>query len=323
MPGAQTICWAARFLTLIAVGMILTGCGTFSNSQISWGSRIGLRPDDPVFNAAPADSCRELEKYVAYAVDLKEAYRTRATQNRTWIYVAGIVGLGVAAASGGLAAASAVAAGTLALLAISGGFTAGVFATINNTELADVYTVAANDINTAVGNAKERIDRCGRSTEECGAELAYLTNRVTSARNTLETARTASAAGALARAAAQKKLLDEEITKVLEQVEKEKKAKEAADKQAAAAAAQADADAKQKDANAVKTMADTISKSDASDSDKKNAQGAAAAAQRNADDAQKKADDAAKTAKDAADKAKTDADALAAAMAPVSPPCLP
>jgi len=69
MPGAQTICGVARFLTLIALGMTLTGCGTFSNSQISWGSRIGFRPDDPMFTAAPADSCKELENYVAYAVD--------------------------------------------------------------------------------------------------------------------------------------------------------------------------------------------------------------------------------------------------------------
>src|SRR5207249_1766412 len=153
-------------------------------------------------------------------------------QNRSWIYVAGVTGLGVAAASGGLAAAGAAAAGTLGLLAISGGFTAGVFATIDNAELANVYTVAANDIGTALANTQARIARCSRSREECSAELAYLSNRVTNARNTLETARTTSAAGALARAAAAKKLLDEEITKVQAQVEAEKKAKEAAEKKA-------------------------------------------------------------------------------------------
>src|SRR5262245_36659701 len=125
MRGAQTMYLGARLLTLIVLGTILTGCGmlgSFANPDIYVGSRIGLRPDHPVINVLPEDPCVELQKYVVYTVNLKEAYRTRATQNRSWIYVAGITGLGVAAASGGLAAAGAAAAGTLGLLAISGGF---------------------------------------------------------------------------------------------------------------------------------------------------------------------------------------------------------
>ena len=326
MEGARTIRRSARLLTLMALGMILTGCGTlgsFNNPNISLGSRIGLRPDDAVINVMPANTCDELTRYVAYAVDLKEAYRTRTTQNRMWLYVGGVTGLAVAAASGGLAAAGAAAAGTLGLLAISGGFTAGALATIDNAELANVYTVAANDIDVALTTTQGRINRCSRTQEECGAEITYLSNRVMSARNTLETARTASAAGALARAAAAKKLLDEEISKVQEQVEKEKKNKEAEDKKAAAAAAQADADAKKKDAEDVQALADTISQSNASAADKKDAQNKADGAKRSADAAQTKADDAARAAKDAADKAQADADALAAATAPVSPACLP
>ena len=221
MRSAQPALPCARLLILMALTMILTGCGTlhsFTNPDISRGSRIGIRPDDPAINVQPLDHCVELKNYVAYAVDLKEAYRTRATQNRMWLYVAGVTGLGVAAATGGLAAAGAAAV-TLGLLAISGGFTAGVFATIDNAELSNVYTVAANDIGTALANTRARISRCSRSREECGAELVYLSDRVTHARNTLETARTASAAGALARAAAAKKLLDAEITKVQAQIE--------------------------------------------------------------------------------------------------------
>src|SRR5215813_4306501 len=232
MRAAHVMGWSARLLTLGVLGAILAGCGTFGNPDISFGSRIGLRPDDPRFIVEPADPCAGLTAYIAYAVDLKEAYRTRATQNRSWLYVAGIVGLGVAAASGGLGIAGA-AAGTIALLSVSGGFSAGAFATINNSELANVYTVAANDIGTALANTQARITRFSRSREECSAELAYLSNRVTGARNTLETARTDSAAGALARATAAKKLLDEEITKALEA---EKSAKEAAEKKAAAQA---------------------------------------------------------------------------------------
>jgi len=322
MRGAQTICWGARLLKLLALGTMLTGCsllGSFKNPDISFGSRIGLRPDDAHINVTPENTCDELKSYVSYAVDLKEAYRTRATQNRSWLYVAGFTGLGIAAASGGLAAAGAVAAGTLGLLAISGGFTAGVFATIDNAELANVYTVAANDIGTALANTQGRIARCSRSREECSAEITYLSNRVTSARNTLETARTTSAAGALARAAAAKKLLDEEITKVQAQVEAEKKAKEAAEKKAAAAAAQADADAKKTQAEADKQAAKDLpagsnEKTEAKDKAEKSAKDAAVA--------QQKAADAEKAAKDAEVKAKADADALAAATAPVSPACL-
>ena len=61
---------------------MLTRCGTFSNPGISFGSRIALRPDDPQFiGGSPTDPCNGLTEYIRYAVDLKEAYRTRATQN--------------------------------------------------------------------------------------------------------------------------------------------------------------------------------------------------------------------------------------------------
>src|SRR5262249_30335758 len=159
---------SARFLTLVVLGVSLTSCGTFTNPDVNMGPRLGFRPDDPSFTVKPADPCQALTDYIKYAVNLKEAYRTRATQNRSWIYVAAFTGLGVAAASGALAAATAVAAGTLALLAISGGFTASTFATIDNSELANVYTVAANDIGMALSNAESRIARCS-FPEECSA----------------------------------------------------------------------------------------------------------------------------------------------------------
>jgi hypothetical protein len=313
---AQTIWTGARLLTLIALGTVLTGCGvfgSFDNPDISRGSRIGLRPDDAQINVRRTDTCEELKEYVKYAVNLKEAYRTRATQNRSWLYIAGITGLGIAAASGGLAAAGAAAAGTLGLLAISGGFTTGVFATIANDELASVYTVTANDIGTALTNTQARIVRCTRSQEECGAEVAYLSNRVTSARNTLETARTTSAAGALARAGAAKKLLDEEIAKILAQIEADRKAKEAAEKKAEAAVAEADAKKARKEADVAAEKAAP------------NDQAAKAKADQLAKDAtaaEQKAANAKKAADDAEAKAKADADALAAATAPVTPSCL-
>jgi hypothetical protein len=321
MRVARGIGWSARLLTLFVLGAILTGCGTFSgtfsNPDISFGSRIGFRPDDPQFKFKlnpPSDSCEEqLNTYIRYAVDLKEAYRTRATQNRSWLYVAAIVGLGVAAASGGLGIAGA-AAGTIALLAVSGGFTAGAFATIDNAELANVYTVAANDINNALAHVEARMTRC-YSAEDCNGQLAYLREAVTTARNTLETARTSSAAGALARATAQKKLLDDEITKVQAQIAAQAKAKDATEKRDAATEAQVVANkAKEKE-----TAAHKEAQAAPNDTAK---QQAAKDAKAEADSAQKEAND--KDTKAAAAEAKAAADGAArqAAMAPVTPECL-
>jgi hypothetical protein len=325
MRAAHVIGWSARLLTLVVLGAILTGCGTFSNPGISFGSRIGLRPDDPQFIVdSPTDPCTGLTEYIRYAVDLKESYRTRATQNRSWLYVAGIVGLGVAAASGGLGIAGA-AAGTIALLSVSGGFTAGAFATIDNSELANVYTVAANDINSAVAHVEARMTRCD-SKEDCRGQLAYLREAVATARNTLETARTSSAAGALARATAQKKLLDDEIAKVQAQFaapaktkeEKDAAVKDVAEKRDAATKAQVEANKEAATAQKKAEQAEQASDGEA----KTKAQTEAAAAKAKADKAQETATAKAKAATDAEAKLSADGAARLAAMAPITPPCL-
>jgi hypothetical protein len=195
--------WLRQLLTWVLLGTILSGCATLGagNPDIEMGSRVGLRPDEPTIKLASADRCKEYYQFATYALNLKEAYRTRTTQNRGWIYVAGITGLGVAAASGALAAATAVAAGTLALLAISGGFAAASFATIDNNELANVYNVAANHIGTALAESEAQVLQAPRPVD-CSAPLASLVTAVSDARNALETARTNSTAGALVRARA-------------------------------------------------------------------------------------------------------------------------
>jgi hypothetical protein len=325
MRSGHAIGWSARLLALFVLGAILTGCGTVPNGGISFGSRIGFRPDDPKFTVpSPTEQCSALTEYIVYAVDLKESYRVRATQNRTWLYVAGIVGLGVAAASGGLGIAGA-AAGTIALLSVSGGFTAGAFATINNSELANVYTVAANDINSALAYVEARMTRC-HSQEDCSGQLAYLREAVTTARNTLETARTDSAAGALARATAQKKLLDDEIAKVKEQIAAppKTKAEKAADEKAVAEM-KAAATKAQVEANTTKDQADTAQKKAEQASDgtaKTKAEEDAKKAKDKADEAQKIATDKAEAAAKAEAKLAADSAARLAAMAPVTPECL-
>jgi hypothetical protein len=202
MASVRARHWVGRLLAWVVLGTILTGCANATfKSDLSFGSRIGLRPDEPNVGVPTPTACDEYKTYTRYAMDLKEAYRTRTTQNRTWIYVAGITGLGVAAASGALAAATAVAAGTLALLAISGGFAAGTFMTIDNPELANVYNMAGNQIGTALAAAESQV-LLAPEPKDCSAALATLVTAVSDARNTLETARTNSAAGALVRAQA-------------------------------------------------------------------------------------------------------------------------
>jgi hypothetical protein len=312
MAGAEATYWARRLLILILLGVTVTGCASFGNSDLYWGSRVGFRPDDPRIGVVkPGEpACDALNEYVRYAVNLKEAYRTRATQNRSWIYVAAITGLGVAAASGALAAATAVAAGTLAVLAISGGFTAGVFVSIDNSELANVYTVAANDIGTSLANTEARVGRCPFD-EECRAQLAYLANAVSNVSNKLETARTSSAAGALVRATAQRTLLDQEIARAQAQG----RVKEAAEKGEMAAKDALVAEAAEREA----TVLGEKAKEAPADA---RAQQAAGVARGRAEELRRQADRATRDADDANAKLDEDAAARAAAAAPVTPPCL-
>jgi len=197
---------------LVLVG-VLSGCATLPQN-------LGIRPNEPAIQTN-ASACEEYERYSNYAQELQEAYHSRATQNRGWLYVAGILGLGVAAASGGLAAATAVGAGTLGLLSISGAFAAGSFATINNEALALSYTVAANSVDQALKSARGQLafvdpndNNKGYTPASCAAALPILIASVSDARTHLEVARTDNAAGALARAKDQLKLLNEQIATV-------------------------------------------------------------------------------------------------------------
>jgi hypothetical protein len=189
---------------LILVG-VLAGCGTMLPRH------LGIRPPEPT--AVPgATACDEWVHYEAYAQQLEEAYHSRATQNRGWLYVAGLLGLAVMAASGGLGLASAATATTLGLLSISGGFAAGSFATINNEALAASYTAAANSVDQSLKSARDKIAFDGQRTQvSCAIALSTLSAGVSDARTHLETARTDNAAGALARAVDQKKMLDQQI----------------------------------------------------------------------------------------------------------------
>ncbi len=144
----MTVRGRTRAVVILLLACAITGCASVR-------ANMGVRPGEPAMGASrtPEEQCTEYQQYATYAQQLQEAYHARASQNRWWIYVAAITGLGVAAATGGLVAASAVGAGTVALLTLSGGFTAGVFGTLDNPELAKVYTLAANSVDTSLQKA--------------------------------------------------------------------------------------------------------------------------------------------------------------------------
>jgi len=208
---------ASVAVMLMLLGL-LSGCATSRMDLMR--SHFGFRPDEPAIVTTDS-SCKEYTEYVKYAQQLQEAYHSRATQNRGWLYVAGILGLGAAAASGALAAASAATVGTLALLAISGGFSAGAFATIDNSELAATYTAAANSVDVALKDADAELlkdpdpklptDSRYRDPVRCARALQVLRAGVSDTRVSLELRRTNNAAGALARAIAARNELDKVI----------------------------------------------------------------------------------------------------------------
>ena len=200
-------------LSLLVLAGALSGCATLPQ-------QLGIRPNEPPIDIS-TNACEEYKLYSTYAQGLQEAYHSRASQNRGWLYVAGILALGVAAASGGLAVAATVGVGTLGLLAISGGFAAGTFAVINNDALSVSYTVAANSIDQALKSSRTQLafvdsadERKGYTSSSCAVALPILIAAVSDARTHLEVARTDNAAGAMARAKDQLKLLNEQVAAV-------------------------------------------------------------------------------------------------------------
>jgi len=164
-------------------------------------------------------ACTEYVKYANYSKELQEAYLSRATQNRFWIYASGATALGTIATTAGLAAASSPGLGTLAVISISGGLASGLFAVADNPTLADIYTTAANTIETTVNDADALLksdDASGsryKKDDICLEALKILRQGVTPAKCDLERARTDSAIAALQRAINQKQKLNELMDK--------------------------------------------------------------------------------------------------------------
>ena len=146
-----------------------------------------------------------LDAYVNYSRDLQEAYHSRASQNRWWIYVAGTLGLATIAASGGLAAAAASTT-AIAIVSISGGFASSFFAFLGNDVLAGNYTAAANSVDGAIAAAA--VNKA--DAEGCAAAYVALVKGVSAAATQLEGDRTTSAVDALKRANEEKATLSKQ-----------------------------------------------------------------------------------------------------------------
>jgi len=191
---------ARRAVGLGILGITLCGCAILPNPE-----RFGIRPDEPFpLMAEDPDPCVVYDQYVIYVQELQEAYHSRASQNRGWIYVAAILGLSVAAAAGGLGIAAAASAGTIALLTLTGGAGTGFFTIIDNPTLAEVYTISANRLDAALNDPSQGLSQLAASGPAgCTAALEQLRGRVSAVRSDLEAARTDSAKAALIRAAAQ------------------------------------------------------------------------------------------------------------------------
>jgi hypothetical protein len=189
---------------LSGMALLLAGCSAATNAH------FGIRPDPPPFVSGETP-CAQYEDLVNYSLALQEAYHSRATQNRAWIYVAGALAIGTAAAVGGLGAAGAATL-TLTLLSISGGAASSFFAVIDNATLADIYTISANQVASGVDRSRQQLFVDEATTEaSCQTALNTLLHDVTEAENLLERARTDSAVAAGIRAQAQ----IEELRKII------------------------------------------------------------------------------------------------------------
>lgn len=189
--------------TFILVAL-LTGC-TAAN--------IGIRPNPAPFKTTDS-ACTQFAARIEYSRDLQEAYHSRASQNRFWLYAAAAMGIGTIAATGGLGAAGAASL-SIALLSVSGGFTTGLFAILDNSDIAQNYTIAANGVADDIVEAWKIAyppAGSGEPTDKmCADALTALNASLTKTSNALELARTDTAAGALMRAEAQQKELQKVI----------------------------------------------------------------------------------------------------------------
>jgi ribosomal protein L12E/L44/L45/RPP1/RPP2 len=98
---------------------------------------------------------------------------------------------------GGLGLAAAASATTIGLVGVSTGFASGFFAFLDNRTRAGFYTVAANDLSTALAKATQTVGT-SPTAKEYDAATKALAGTVSQVVNRLETQRSSAAAAAAA-----------------------------------------------------------------------------------------------------------------------------
>jgi len=195
---------------------------------------MGMRPDAPDGSASsgvrgecerrhpkpPPDAdriaCEQYLAYVDWARQLTESYRSRATLNEWAIYAAGTIALAGLSVVAGLGLAAAASATTIGLVGVSSGFAASFFAFMDNSTKAGFYTVAANDLTTALDKATQTTGTNPTATEY-GAATKALSDSVSRIINELESHRFTAAAAAASSQQVQKAQQDlQELTKIIE-----------------------------------------------------------------------------------------------------------
>jgi Pilus formation protein N terminal region len=187
----------------------MTGCATTSFPV------MGIRPDYPNLSPSPEVvewckvapdsatlSCRMYRNYHEYANTLSASYRSRATLNEWGLYFAGLVGLSGLTATAGLAATNA-GIQALRIVPLVTGFVSGTTAVVENKDKALNYTTAANAIDAAIDEA----ERLVASRQDYAAAFDHLSQKVTKAKNELESSKVELAA----RDKQLEKLVDEKI----------------------------------------------------------------------------------------------------------------
>jgi hypothetical protein len=217
----------ARLVALLVIASLFNaGCGTI------FPRYLGLRPDAPDVAAssdikaecehrhdtvlADKAACEQYLAHVRWARQLAEAYRSRATLNEWAIYTAGTIALAGLSVVGGLGLAAAASAATIGLVGVSTGFASGFFAFMDNSTRAGFYTVAANDLSTALAKATQTAGARPTAAQYDEATKA-LADSVSRTVNQLESHRSSEAAAAAASQQIQKAQHDlQELTKIIE-----------------------------------------------------------------------------------------------------------
>ena len=182
-------------VTYVLIAALSSGCASTgipvlgvrpNQPPVTYSDDIIVRceRDEPDKNGANHRDCLYFYNILDWGQDLSDAYRTRATWNEWGLYTAGVVGLAVVGSLAGLAAFNQAGSDAAKIIPLVGGFVSGVSAVFDNKEKAAAYTAAANDIDSALAEARASVKTAGYWL---AANTLY--KKITTTKNSLEVKR--------------------------------------------------------------------------------------------------------------------------------------